>query len=569
MSSEVWLEATDRQRSAGKFTKWIVDGLKPCLEYQFQIKVEGSRSGVSEAMFELPKTLGPATEEEIIESGFKPEVPANFGAKVGANSATLTWSESDCALTYEIGLVESGDVSKLRSESVPAGGETKVNVGDLKPCTRYETTISALLGDEYSDDLVSSFATKPRLDAVASLKPTFVTTLDSAVITWDTWQSVSCIDQYQVTVCHKVNKKCEIPVTVTKAQGMPTVSYTAKNLDPCTAYTFEIKPLYPDTKIDEKVFEFKTQSPPADTLSVETVSAKSLSTSTMQVSWTQVECAVNYRVYQKATEDNSWNQVADTPQLEIPVDNITPCTRYHFAISAILDNGEETEKSVGPEMISDLEESEPFEAPNLFVLNADRHADVSWGHADCISSYLVKVCQVAYTDCLEAAVNPTDYIDGAENDRTIRYKIANLDPCTLYTLEIIPVIPGKAFTARPQEFTTTNGTPQPPEDLKVSLVGHKSELSWNPVQCSTGYKIYQRIGDQESGSDSPAEVTHSLRGEYEKLVPCETYYYAVSTLVAEQESVKTNWISVSVQPYMNEAPELKILNNENDNITLR
>ena len=518
-------------------------------------------------MFELPKRLGPATEEEIVDSSFKPDAPENFGAKVGANSATLTWSKSDCALSYEIGLVESGDTSKLRSETVPAGDETKINVGDLKPCTRYETTISAILGDKYSDDLVSSFATKPRLDAVASLKPAFVTTLDSAVITWDTWLSVSCIDQYQVTICHKLTKQCQPPVTVTKTQGMPTVSFTANNLEPCTAYTFEIKPLYPDTKIDEKIFEFKTQSPPAHTLTVDRVSAKTVSTSTMQVSWTQVQCAVNYRVYQKATEDNSWKSVADTPQLEIPVDNITPCTRYHFAISAILDNGQETEKSVGPEMISDLEENDPFEAPNLFVLNGDRHADVSWGHADCISSYVVKVCQIAYTDCLEASVNPTDFIDGAEKDRTIRYKIENLDPCTLYTLEIIPVIPDKRFTARPQEFTTTNGTPQPPEDFKVILKNKRAELDWSSVQCSTGYKIYQRIGD--SDADSSAETTNQLNVEYDNLISCETYQFAVSTLVAEQESVKTNWFDIRIPATLDEAPELKILNNENDNITLR
>ncbi len=526
-------------------------------------------NGVSEAMFELPKTLGPATEEETVDSSFKPDAPENFGAKVGANSASLTWSKSDCALSYEIGLIESGDTSKIRSETVPAGGESKINVGDLKPCTRYETTVSAILGDKYSEDLVSSFATKPRLDAVASLKPTFVTTLDTAVITWDTWQSVSCIDQYQVTICHKLTKQCQPPVTVTKTQGMPTVSFTANNLDACTAYTFEIKPLYPDTKIDEKIFEFKTQSPPAHTLTVDRVSAKTVSTSTMQVSWTQVQCAVNYRVYQKATEDNSWNQVADTPQLEIPVDNITPCTRYHFAISAILDNGQETEKSVGPEMISDLEENDPFEAPNLFVLNADRHADVSWGHADCISSYVVKVCQIEYTDCLEASVNPTDFIDGAEKDRTIRYKIENLDPCTLYTLEIIPVIPDKRFTARPQEFTTTNGTPQPPEDFKVILKNKKAELDWASVQCSTGYKIYQRIGDSEAETSASAETTHQLSAEYDDLISCETYQFAVSTLVAEQESVKTNWFDIKIPATMDEAPELKILNNENDNITLR
>lgn len=40
-------------------------------------------------------------------------------------------------------------------------------------------------------------------------------------------------------------------------------------------------------------------------------------------------------------------------------------------------------------------------------------------------------------------------------------------------------------------------------------------------------------------------------------------------MVAEQESVKTNWFDIKIPATMDEAPELKILNNENDNITLR
>jgi hypothetical protein len=484
-------------------------------------------------MFELPQTLGPATEEEIMESGYKPEAPTDFNVKAGANSATITWEKSDCALSYEVSFSESGEASKLRSETVPAD-EAKINVGDLKPCTRYETTVSAVIGDEYSDDLVQSFATKPRLDAASTLKPSFVTTLDTAVITWDTWQSVSCIDQYQVTLCNKATKECEAPVVITKSQGIPTISHTAGNLSPCTAYTVEIKPLYPDTKIEEKVYEFKTKSPVADSLSVERVDGKTVSTSTMQVSWSSVQCAANYRVYQKATEDNTWTKVMDTPQLEIPVE-VTPCTRYHFAISAVLDNGDETEKSVGPEMISDLDEKEPFEAPNLYVLNGDRQADVSWGHADCISSYVIKVCQESYSDCIEASVSPTDYIDGAEKDRTIRYKLENLEPCTSYTLEIIPIIPDKVFTARAHEFTTTNGIPQPPGDFRVSLSQHnQAELEWSQVQCATGYKIYQRLGDAETGEDLTTETTHALKEAFENLAPCENYFYAVSTLVAEQ-----------------------------------
>jgi hypothetical protein len=55
-----------------------------------------------------------------------------------------TRTQSDCALSYDVGFSESGEASKMRAETVPAG-ETRVNVGDLKPCTRYETTITAVL----------------------------------------------------------------------------------------------------------------------------------------------------------------------------------------------------------------------------------------------------------------------------------------------------------------------------------------------------------------------------------------------------------------------------------------
>ncbi len=55
-----------------------------------------------------------------------------------------TRTQSDCALSYDVGFSESGEASKMRGETVPAG-ETRVNVGDLKPCTRYETTITAVL----------------------------------------------------------------------------------------------------------------------------------------------------------------------------------------------------------------------------------------------------------------------------------------------------------------------------------------------------------------------------------------------------------------------------------------
>ena len=248
-------------------------------------------------------------------------------------------------------LSEAGDSSKSRTETV---SDTKLTVGDLKPCTRYETMINAVLHDEYSDDLTDSFVTKPRLDAANNLKPVFTSSLDSVSVSWETWSSVSCINDYQVTVCNKQTKDCFPMQTVSKSLSLPTVSFNIDNLEPCTTYTLEVLPLFPDTKIDRKVFDVKTDSPNAASLVVNEVTAISKNTHTMQVSWTNVECAASYRVYQKATNDDSWTVVADTQQQDLTVENITPCTKYQFAISAVLDNGEETSKTIGSEVVSDL-----------------------------------------------------------------------------------------------------------------------------------------------------------------------------------------------------------------------
>jgi hypothetical protein len=190
-----------------------------------------------------------------------------------------------------------------------------------------------------------------------------------------------------------------------------------------------------------------------------------------------------------------------------------------------------------------------------------------WGHADCIASYLVKVCEEGYTECKEATVNPQEYIANGDNDRTISYKLDNLSPCTTYSLEIIPEIPGKLFTARLHTFTTTNGTPQPPADFQVSLENNKADLEWSEVQCATSYKVHQK--KSHTDETSTTEIVKNTRTHYVDLDRCETYEFAVSTLVAEQESTSTHWYSVNVPPLLTEVPEMKILNNENDNITLK
>lgn len=552
-TSDEWTAADARMRSAGQSAKWTLGDVKPCLQYQFAIKV----SGQSEATLQLSKTVGPAEESEITSSGFVPEKPEGFEAVVGANMATLKWDGVDCAASYELSYNEVG--SEDQPEFKSAEGN-EVQLEGLDFCTNYEITLNSVIGEEFSDDLISNFRTKPRIDAAKNLDVNIAPTLDSAVISWEAWKSVSCIDEYQITICAVGGDNSCLPTEIVKKpRGLPTVTYSISGLNPCTDYNLKIQPMYVEEELEEKMVSFRTLSPGVDSMVVGQVSTQSVTSGSMLVSWPSVRCATTYKVYQKETAEDDWMEVAATEEREITVDNLTPCTEYHFAVSATLDE-QDTERSVGPEVMSQLDENDPFEAPNLEIDNADRHATLSWEHAACIESYVINVCHSSYTDCYKIEVSP-EY-----GTKTISKRIDDLEPCTLYSLEVVPQITGKTFTARHNDFTTTNGTPQAPGNFKAQMAGKDAALNWESVQCATGYKVYHRIGDSEATEASTE--THILSEDYEDPTPCLTYYYSVATLVGEQESERTEWQSLVIPPHADTPAVLKVVSNENDNMTL-
>ena len=129
------------------------------------------------------------------------------------------------------------------------------------------------------------------------------------------------------------------------------------------------------------------------------------------------------------------------------------------------------------------------------IHNEDRSATVEWDHATCIESYIIKVCTEAYTDCHEHVVTP----DGARLTKTI----PDLEPCTLYSIEVVPIITGKQFTARQKDFKTTNGTPETPTGFTATIAESSVKLDWESVQCATGFKLYKdkvRIDLREGSS---------------------------------------------------------------------
>ncbi len=538
--------------------KWYVK-VKPCLVYEFAIKVIGE----AEDVVELADTLGPATPEEIKESGFTPNAPTGFAPEVLSGNATLKWKPSDCAEGYDIYYNEVG--SDKQATYVPwTGGEaTSVGIDSLKPCTDYEVTLVAYLGNQESETF-ENFATKPRFDAVRDMEIKVEPSMDQVVITL-TVSGASCINEYEMTVCPK-DRDCEQPTTIAKKPtGLYIVTERAQGLSPCTDYSVEVQPLYPDFELESKTVDFRTLSPDASTVQIPPPLVFDEGSGSVKVEWQGVECASRYRVYQKESNDykSTWRKVNETTKVDHTVSNLTPCINYDFAVAAVLD-GQESEKFAGPPVEPKLNEADPFDAPGLQVWNADRHADISWLHAECISSYLVKACSEGGQDCIEKMVEPND------GERNVTHRIEELQPCTQYSLEVIPVNPGKTFTARVNDFTTTNGTPEAPANFVVALAAEdgstSAKLKWNPVQCSTGYRVFYESDD---GGKEENVTTKGLLKEFEGLSPCTTYYYAVATLVGGEESDPTERQSLETPPDVSLPPKLQILSNENDKVTLR
>ena len=119
--------------------KWTVD-IKPCMKYHFKIVVI-SHSDSSKDELELSKTVGPATDDQLRESRYLPEVPTDFGLEsVNHSAANIKWKGADCTSEYFVTYKIQNADGKLQTWN---GAETQTTVTGLKNCTEYDVTIAA------------------------------------------------------------------------------------------------------------------------------------------------------------------------------------------------------------------------------------------------------------------------------------------------------------------------------------------------------------------------------------------------------------------------------------------
>ena len=349
-----WNIAEVDTKNHNRYVKWSVK-VKPCKKYHFRIKVTGNAVESKEACLPITSTLDSLSVEDIKKSGYTPVAVEGFVPNVHAEHAELKWKPSDCAEHYEVEYIKAGDEGD-RTAANPIGELTSVSVSNLQPCTRYQTFIYASLSERESE-FSGEFATEPRLDAANSLEVETNAGLNSVQVSWPTWKAVSCIDEYEVKACVAGTEDCTTEERVQKAVT-PFVNQKLTGLQPCTEYTLHIKPLFDNLDIETKVVNFHTDSMDADQVNVGRVGSE-FRDGAIFISWDEVKCAAKYKVYQREIGVDEWMEVAETGDTAMTVTELTTCTKYQFAITAVLVDAEdketETKKEISPETVTELD----------------------------------------------------------------------------------------------------------------------------------------------------------------------------------------------------------------------
>ena len=250
-----WSKVNVDTKSFGRSIKWTFD-VKPCLEYHFRIRLEGQKISTDENdILRISDVIEPLSKEIILKDGHTPDAPTDLKIEVNSTLALISWHPSDCAEGYDLSYMQAGGEDDLLT--VNTDNKTSGNLSNLKPCTRYEVFVYAILGSHYNE-IDSGFITEPELDVASSLAIETASNENSVVLSWPTWKDVSCIDRYAIKACIGGTLECTKEKVYKNVVGSPFFSERIEGLKPSTYYSIFIRPVFENLGIKSRKVKIRT-----------------------------------------------------------------------------------------------------------------------------------------------------------------------------------------------------------------------------------------------------------------------------------------------------------------------
>ena len=228
----------------------------PCFNTEIQLYAKNNE-GIS-YFTDFENVIEASNSDAIIKSSYDVSAPKNIRINQTNEKVSVHWEESICATGYNIIFFSS---YKHFTEKNTTGN--KIEITELKQCEQYDISMTANIGNvKFSDEVViDPITTPPSVQASDKLNPDVTPTAHSVHIQWDWYNTLSCISEYQIQLCHD-DGHCKEPTKFDVDNSNYYIKYQSpENLHFCTKYSVMIKPIYQNKNIKEKHLEFQTLSP--------------------------------------------------------------------------------------------------------------------------------------------------------------------------------------------------------------------------------------------------------------------------------------------------------------------
>lgn len=340
-ADEDWVLITKPPSMRGGVYRWTVSNVAPCVQHNVRIwldTVDGSKNS-----FTFPETIPAANLDDIIASGYQPEKPEDvLVSHYTGGELKVSWTPSKCSSLYDITYQNVADGTTVSKQHEDTSENSIIISDELVSCSEYEIRVSAIIGDEYSEESIVTFSTQPEQNAVERLQPIITASENSIIAKWKGFEKLSCISEYMVSIC-KQDEECLTSQKVERDDSLQFIEYKSELiLEECTEYILSIKPIHSDIEMTQKSLEFRTKS-----LQQENVVSRLLPVSAdvddeqmITVNWNSIKCANHYEVFKKENApEGEWNRVGITEDNYIKIKGV-PCTEYKYGIKVTIDDQE-------------------------------------------------------------------------------------------------------------------------------------------------------------------------------------------------------------------------------------
>ena len=258
-----WSLIESKPRNNGTNIEWGFN-VTLCRAYEFRITMIGTDMDITKSFFSVNKTLASFPTQDIIRSSFFPDPPMVNVIDIGTSDATITWQGSDCANFYVVDIAYTKqrieeDYEVYSNAKIP----TSLTIPNLPSCTYFTIFTSACIErDKNCDTTETKIWTHPNYDITDNINITSNIQIGYVELEWDILSDLSCIPQYQLRLCPVDNPTdCDEKYQLKKTPDDAHMRKQFTDLENCTKYLLEIKPIFESLTLKTKYTEFTSNCP--------------------------------------------------------------------------------------------------------------------------------------------------------------------------------------------------------------------------------------------------------------------------------------------------------------------